>query len=189
MYRCTIKKVQYSYVNMFSFCENILLMQPLQKLFLLLYAILQKLFLSLYMPYFRNCFYRYLPYFRNCYIPYFRNCFYRYMPYFRNCFYRYMPYFSTAIYLMETSRWMYCKLWDQKRRIYTEEKANVLAAAWGIELIKCFLAARTILHQDDLKIRMNSSYSRTRMIWRSGCIHPIFGSGWLEEKYEFMQNS
>ena len=43
--------------------------------------------------------------------------------------------------------------------MYTEEKAKVVAAVWGTELIK-FLAAPAILwHQDDLKIRMNSSFS------------------------------
>ena len=43
-----------------------------------------------------------------------------------------------------------------RRRIKTEEKAKVLAAAWreGAELIK-FLAKLAILHQDDLKNRMN----------------------------------
>ena len=42
------------------------------------------------------------------------------------------------------------------RRIYTEEKGQVVTAAWGTEFIK-FLAALTILHQDDLKKRMNST--------------------------------
>ena len=40
------------------------------------------------------------------------------------------------------------------RRINTEEKAKVVAAAWGKELIQ-FLAAIAILHQDDLKKRIN----------------------------------
>ena len=40
------------------------------------------------------------------------------------------------------------------RRIKTEEKAKDVAAAWGAELIK-FVAALAILHQDDLKNRMN----------------------------------
>ena len=39
-------------------------------------------------------------------------------------------------------------------RIITEGKAKVVAAAWGKELIQ-FLAALAILHQDDLKKRMN----------------------------------
>ena len=38
--------------------------------------------------------------------------------------------------------------------IKTEEKAKLVAAAWGTELIQ-FLAALAILHQDDLKNRMN----------------------------------
>ena len=45
-----------------------------------------------------------------------------------------------------------------RRRINTEEKAKVVAAVWVTELIQ-FLAALDILHQDDLKKRINSSYS------------------------------
>ena len=41
-----------------------------------------------------------------------------------------------------------------KRRIKTEEKARVDAAAWGTELIK-FLAAIAIFYPDDLNKRMN----------------------------------
>ena len=36
------------------------------------------------------------------------------------------------------------------RRIYTEEKANVVAAIWGTEFIQ-FLVALAIMHQNDLK--------------------------------------
>ena len=45
-----------------------------------------------------------------------------------------------------------------RRRINTEEKAKVVAAVGGTECIQ-FLAALAILHQDELKKRMNSSYS------------------------------
>ena len=45
----------------------------------------------------------------------------------------------------------------QRKRIYTEEKANVVAAVWGTELIQ-FLALLAILHQDDLKNKMNASF-------------------------------
>ena len=45
---------------------------------------------------------------------------------------------------------------NHKKRIHTEEKAKVVAADWGIELID-FLAALAILYQDDLKNRMISS--------------------------------
>ena len=45
-----------------------------------------------------------------------------------------------------------------RRRIYTEEKAKVVAAVWGSELIQ-LLAAQAILHQYDLKNRMNSYFS------------------------------
>ena len=37
-----------------------------------------------------------------------------------------------------------------RKRIYTEEKAKVVAAVWGTELIH-FLAAQQILRQDDFK--------------------------------------
>ena len=37
---------------------------------------------------------------------------------------------------------------NHRRRINTEEKAKVVAAVWGTELIQ-FLAALAILHQDD----------------------------------------
>ena len=40
-----------------------------------------------------------------------------------------------------------------RRRTNTEEKAKVVAAVWGKEFIQ-FLAALSILHQDDLKKRM-----------------------------------
>ena len=40
-----------------------------------------------------------------------------------------------------------------KRRIYTEEKAKVVAASWGAELFQ-FFAAFAILHQDELKNRL-----------------------------------
>ena len=42
-----------------------------------------------------------------------------------------------------------------RRRIYTEEKAKVVADVWGTEFIP-FLATRAIFHRDDLK---NSSFS------------------------------
>ena len=41
-----------------------------------------------------------------------------------------------------------------RRRIYTEEKAKVVAASWGKEFIQ-FLVALAIFHQDDLKKMMN----------------------------------
>ena len=41
-----------------------------------------------------------------------------------------------------------------RRRINTEEKAKVVPAAGGMELIQ-FLSALANLHQDDLKKRMN----------------------------------
>ena len=58
---------------------------------------------------------------------------------------------------------IYCTVvrFSQRRRITTEENAKIVAAVWGIERIQ-FLAARAILHHDDLKKGMNSSYSATR---------------------------
>ena len=49
-------------------------------------------------------------------------------------------------------------------RIYTEEKAKVVAAFGGTELLQV-LAALAILHQDDLK---NMLFC-TRTRWRIGC--------------------
>ena len=43
-----------------------------------------------------------------------------------------------------------------RRRIKTEEKAKVVAAVWGTELIQ-FIAVLAILHQDDFMKGMNSS--------------------------------
>ena len=45
---------------------------------------------------------------------------------------------------------------SQRRRIKTEEKANVVAAVRGTELIH-FFAALTILHQDDLIVVFNEN--------------------------------
>ena len=39
-------------------------------------------------------------------------------------------------------------------RIYTEEKAKLVAAVWGTEFIQC-LAALVNLHQEELKNRLN----------------------------------
>ena len=48
---------------------------------------------------------------------------------------------------------------SNRRRIFKAEKARVVAAVWGTELIKASLA---ILHQDDMNKRSNSSYSSNR---------------------------
>ena len=53
-------------------------------------------------------------------------------------------------------------------RIYTEEKAKAVAGVWGTKCIQ-FLVALAILHQDNLKNRMNSSFSS----YHSGAIHPF----------------
>ena len=54
------------------------------------------------------------------------------------------------------------------RRIYTEEKAKVVAAAYGTEMIK-FLAALAILHLADLKKRRN----RISATWGKGCFEQM----------------
>ena len=53
-------------------------------------------------------------------------------------------------------------------RIYTEEKAKAVAGVWGTKCIQ-FLVALAILHQVNLKNRMNSSFSS----YHSGAIHPF----------------
>ena len=55
-----------------------------------------------------------------------------------------------------------------RRWIKTKEKAKVVAAVWGTKLIQ-FDVLLAILHQDDLKKGMNSSYSS----YRPGAIYPI----------------
>ena len=46
--------------------------------------------------------------------------------------------------------------------MYAEEKAKVVAAVWGTTFIQ-FLAELTILPQDDMKKRVNSSYFSTQI--------------------------
>ena len=60
-----------------------------------------------------------------------------------------------------------------KIRIKTEEKAKVVAAVCGTELLQ-FFAALAIFHQEDLKKKMN----RITATWRNGCFakmddHPV----------------
>ena len=48
------------------------------------------------------------------------------------------------------------------RRIYTEEHTKIFAAVWGDRIyfiLFTILAALAILHQDDLKNKMNPSFS------------------------------
>ena len=49
-----------------------------------------------------------------------------------------------------------------RRRDYTKEKAKVVAAVWGQYLLLCLPHCMAILHQDDIKKRMNSSCSSNR---------------------------
>ena len=55
-----------------------------------------------------------------------------------------------------------------RKRINTEGKAKVVAAAWGTKLIRC-LAALAILHQDDLKKRIR----RITATWRNRCFEQM----------------
>ena len=48
---------------------------------------------------------------------------------------------------------------NHRRRTYTEEKVKVVAAVWGTPFIQFLCRTIAILHQDDLKNRMNSSFS------------------------------
>ena len=57
---------------------------------------------------------------------------------------------------------------NHRRRIKTGDKVKVVAAVWGTALIQ-FLAMLAILHQDDLKIGMNSSF----YLFCPGAVHPI----------------
>ena len=63
-------------------------------------------------------------------------------------------------------------------RIYTEEKAKVVAAVWGKEFMK-FLVTLAILHQDDLKNSMNSSFSS----YHPGAIYPFLHIIWVQNSY------
>ena len=60
------------------------------------------------------------------------------------------------------------KLQNHRKRIETEERAKVVADAWGTELIQ-FLAALLFLHQDDLKKRVNII---TATCWK-GCFEKM----------------
>ena len=55
-----------------------------------------------------------------------------------------------------------------RRRIKTEEKAKVVAAVWGTELIQ-FLAALAISRKDVLKKRMN----RKKATWWNECFEEM----------------
>ena len=57
---------------------------------------------------------------------------------------------------------------DHLRRIYTEEKAKVVTAVWGTEFIQV-LATLAILHPNEFKNSMNSSFSSCP----PGAIHPF----------------
>ena len=93
---------------------------------------------------------------------------------------------------------------NHRRRIKTEKKEKVVAAAWGTELIQ-FVAAITVLYQDSLKNRINSTSTiwrigwipRSRLIWGIRWIHPIFKSffssvfillPWVELSYQTLLN-
>ena len=58
--------------------------------------------------------------------------------------------------------------WDIEERSNLEEKAKVVGADWRTEWFQ-FLAALAILHQEDLKKRMNIITAT----WRNGCIEKM----------------
>ena len=77
--------------------------------------------------------------------------------------------FTVVIFSDNLVSTYYCTTASTHRvRIQAEEKAKVVAVVWGTELIE-FLAALAILHQDDMKKGMNSSYSS----YHPGAIHPV----------------
>ena len=59
-----------------------------------------------------------------------------------------------VIYLVD----FFYPFYNHRRRIKTEEKAKVVAAVWGTESIY-FFASQAIMHQDDLKNRINSTWT------------------------------
>ena len=89
--------------------------------------------------------------------------------YFTNCIRKYSQLFYIWRERSE-SRWRR-EAWEFIRQVssmqqnkQTEEKAKVVAAVWGMELIQ-FHAPLQIQHQDDLKKRM----IRIKDTWRIGC--------------------
>ena len=65
-----------------------------------------------------------------------------------------------------------------RRRIYTEEMAKVVAAAWGTELFP-FLEALTILHQDDWK----NTYIKIILFFHSSWCKSSYSSNCPGAKY------
>ena len=59
--------------------------------------------------------------------------------------------------------------------LYTEEKAEVVAAVWGTAFVQ-FLTMLAILHQDDLKNRIHSSSS----FYHPGAIHSFLHTIWVQ---------
>ena len=74
---------------------------------------------------------------------------------------------SEVMTLIPTNWLSGVKYHSHRRRINTEEKAKVVTAALGAELIK-FLAALAILYPNNLKNRMHCTW----IIWRIVWIHP-----------------
>ena len=82
---------------------------------------------------------------------------------------RHFPLTDHVLYYRRVkSQWKsWCILYS-RRGTDTEEKAKVVAAAWGTELIK-FLAALPILHQADFKKRITrDGYLVEWMLWKNG---------------------
>ena len=73
-----------------------------------------------------------------------------------------------SVFCANGSHGMWAMEGRHRRRIKAEKKAKVVAAVWET-VMNQFLAALAILHQDDLKKGMNSSYSP----YRPGAIYPF----------------
>ena len=65
------------------------------------------------------------------------------------------------------------EIWHLRRRIYTEEKAKVVAASWGTELIQ-FLAALSILNKEIILVQNSwrCPPSSSNGLWLLYCINP-----------------
>ena len=64
---------------------------------------------------------------------------------------------------------------SHRRRIYTEENVKVVVAAWGTELLQ-FLAALAILHQGELKNRVQISQFFNSPGWKKAATTFAFSS-------------
>ena len=77
-----------------------------------------------------------------------------------------------SVFCANGSHGMWAMEGRHRRRIKAEKKAKVVAAVWET-VMNQFLAALAILHQDDLKKGLNSSYSSYRPGANNYIIHIV----------------